>query len=697
MMNGSNNDCASPMLYRRSSSRLRHFLAPVLGVWMPFMLAASPGDLPEKPAYQHMLAGDRALEAGDLPRALSSYQQALTLFERLRRERPEYKVAAMEYRMDYCRKRIAALLADPTVQAAQTPTASPPDRLRELEAALEQLQGEHNRTRRELQVARENLERAAARANLAEARVRELQSRLQTAAERTSALERELAATREHVSADEHQQTLTALRDAVSERDAFRRRAETAEQSAALLREKLAAVETRLRQLDADLRSSPPDVTIFEEQLREARRQAESAARSEAAAAARIESLSAQLQAAREQIRALKAAAHATETAALQRRVADLDRERTQLAAERDAATAELERLRGDLERLEAASRDDRERIRELGRALKSAAEPSPRAEQELRELLQKITAERDAAREQVAALQRRLNDLHTARGSTGAGAADLVQADLRDQLRRAEARLQALAAKLDLRDREARETERERDALRAELERVRAGHNRLIESAGRTARRASAEPPAPSEASGRPPSPAAELSPELRQQLETATSLLSSNQPGPALQLFDQVLTVLPNHPDALLGYGRAALALGQTRPARAAAERLTTVHPELAGGHHLRGLVEARDNNLRTAGRAFAHAVALEPDNPMYHRDFAIACYRLNRIDDAIAEYREVIRLDPNDGKAHFNLAALLMMQRSPPLDEIRALYRRALELGEPPDAQFEQRLAP
>ncbi|MCX7818850.1 MAG: tetratricopeptide repeat protein [Kiritimatiellae bacterium] len=684
-MNGSNNDCGNRMW---RPDLLRRGAALALLVLLPLAANAQSGELPEKPAYQQMLAGDRALEAGDAPRALGAYQEALTLFERLRRERPNYKPAAIEYRMDYCRKRIAALLGDPAVQAAaaQPRAPAPADRLRELQASLEQLQRERESLQHELAELRRQLERATSRADSAEANLAELRAQLAATQQQSAALERELAAARANVPVAEHREALAALRAAETERAALQRRVEAAERTTTALQERLAAAESRARELEATVADPARLTAPYEQQLREARERADAAARREAATAARAESLAAQLHAAREEIAALKASA----TSAARGGDTAPARELQQVTAERDAAAAEVARLRTELERLEAERRDDRERIRELGRALKSAAEPAARAEQELRALLEKTIAERDAAREQAATLQLRVRELEAARTESPEPAAntDAALAETREQLRRSEARLQALAAKLDLRDREAREAERERDALRQELERVRAERDRLQESATR-------RPPESSPTTTATPPPIPELPPELQQQLETAVSLLASNQVAPALDLFDRVLSAAPDHPDALLGYGRAALALGQLRPARAAAERLTDRHPQLAAGHHLLGLVEARDNNRRAAGRAFAKAVALEPNNPTYHRDFAIACYKLNRLDDAIAEYREVIRLHPNDGQAHFNLAALLMSLPNPPLEEIRALYRRARELGEPPDAQLEQRL--
>jgi Flp pilus assembly protein TadD len=105
---------------------------------------------------------------------------------------------------------------------------------------------------------------------------------------------------------------------------------------------------------------------------------------------------------------------------------------------------------------------------------------------------------------------------------------------------------------------------------------------------------------------------------------------------------------------------------------------------------------MAEVKSGNRRTAARCFQRAVELAPENAIYQRDLGVALYALGRTEDATERYREVVRLSPNDGQAHFNLAALLLMQRNPPKDEARAMYEKALQLGEARDASIENKLA-
>jgi len=59
--------------------------------------------------------------------------------------------------------------------------------------------------------------------------------------------------------------------------------------------------------------------------------------------------------------------------------------------------------------------------------------------------------------------------------------------------------------------------------------------------------------------------------------------------------------------------------------------------------------------------------------------HMTMAASRVHLNRIDEAAAEYREAIRLDPNNIEAYNNLGVILQQQGH--LDEAEALFRKAL----------------
>ncbi len=147
----------------------------------------------------------------------------------------------------------------------------------------------------------------------------------------------------------------------------------------------------------------------------------------------------------------------------------------------------------------------------------------------------------------------------------------------------------------------------------------------------------------------------------------------------------------------EARLLLARAALGRGDLREARRLAEQLARDFRDKAAPDHLLGLIAEREKNLRLAARHFRRAVALDPQNALYHRDLALAFYAAGRLSDAIEELENVVRLNPNDGRAHFNLAALLASTNEMRLPDARAHYARAIELGEDRDEVLEKRLHP
>jgi tetratricopeptide (TPR) repeat protein len=102
---------------------------------------------------------------------------------------------------------------------------------------------------------------------------------------------------------------------------------------------------------------------------------------------------------------------------------------------------------------------------------------------------------------------------------------------------------------------------------------------------------------------------------------------------------------------------------------------------------------------DDLAPAGHraeALAHyreAIRIRPDFPHAHYGLGVTWEEEHRLDDAIAEYRAALRANPDFTAAHFNLATLLGM--SGQFDESAAHYRRVLEL-QPGHAGARQGLA-
>ncbi len=87
-----------------------------------------------------------------------------------------------------------------------------------------------------------------------------------------------------------------------------------------------------------------------------------------------------------------------------------------------------------------------------------------------------------------------------------------------------------------------------------------------------------------------------------------------------------------------------------------------------------------------------AFQKAIALKPDDPAYHNNYALALAKAKKFDDAQAELAKAAQLDPpNAGKYFYNLGALLVNTGQTAAAE--AAFKKATEANpDYADAQFQ-----
>ena len=122
------------------------------------------------------------------------------------------------------------------------------------------------------------------------------------------------------------------------------------------------------------------------------------------------------------------------------------------------------------------------------------------------------------------------------------------------------------------------------------------------------------------------------------------------------------------------LLNAGRLqeALRLGQ---------RLCAAYPQDTDVWYLKGLAEARLNELQAASQSFEHVLQRAPNDAITHYNLARVRRLQGRVHDAIAGYRTALRLRPNIAEAHNNLGELL--RQIGDVDTALAHYRQALKL--------------
>ncbi len=87
-----------------------------------------------------------------------------------------------------------------------------------------------------------------------------------------------------------------------------------------------------------------------------------------------------------------------------------------------------------------------------------------------------------------------------------------------------------------------------------------------------------------------------------------------------------------------------------------------------------------------------AFQKAIALKPDDPAYHNNYALALARDKKFEEAQAELNKAAQLDPpNAGKYYYNLGALLVNSGQIPASE--QAFKKAIEANpDYADAQFQ-----
>jgi Flp pilus assembly protein TadD len=162
---------------------------------------------------------------------------------------------------------------------------------------------------------------------------------------------------------------------------------------------------------------------------------------------------------------------------------------------------------------------------------------------------------------------------------------------------------------------------------------------------------------------------------------LELAISHHQAGRLAEAQQLYRQILTHHPQHPDALHLLGVAALQLGRTDEAVALIRQAIAANPTAAPFHA--NLAEAlkQQGKLDEAIAALRAALRLQPNFPAAYNNLGTALHEKGHRDEAIAAYRDALRLDPNHAAAHNNLGNLLRL--SGELDAAGASFRTALRL--------------
>jgi len=158
------------------------------------------------------------------------------------------------------------------------------------------------------------------------------------------------------------------------------------------------------------------------------------------------------------------------------------------------------------------------------------------------------------------------------------------------------------------------------------------------------------------------------------------------------ALECFEQAIALDSSHARAYAGVSVVytfQCITGMVPPndimpkAKAAAEKALQMDDSLAEANSALGLVHLwYDWNWLEAQKRLRRATELSPGNPAVHTNLALLLTRLGRRDEAVAEARSAIAIDPLGIEGQFGLADALFLGRFP-MHELYEPCRRVIDL--------------
>jgi tetratricopeptide (TPR) repeat protein len=152
------------------------------------------------------------------------------------------------------------------------------------------------------------------------------------------------------------------------------------------------------------------------------------------------------------------------------------------------------------------------------------------------------------------------------------------------------------------------------------------------------------------------------------------------------------RTLQVDPKHQEALLNLGILYERQGKLEEALRVYETARDAQPASADGvnaavsaHTVRGRIAAQEGKLEEAVAEIREAVALQPKNPANHFNLALIYLQQNQLSEAEKAFDQVIALDPSEGDAYLRLADVLEKSRRE--QEAIETYERLIALGQGP----------
>ncbi len=185
---------------------------------------------------------------------------------------------------------------------------------------------------------------------------------------------------------------------------------------------------------------------------------------------------------------------------------------------------------------------------------------------------------------------------------------------------------------------------------------------------------------------------PAPPLPPDERQLLNEARAALALKDLAAAATKYTAVLDMDPTNIVVLSSLGAIRYQQNQFDDAEGYLRKAVAAAPNDSNTRSLLGVVFYRKGLVEDSFNELTRAVALDPHNAEAHNYLGIVLSQKGWGASGEQEIRRAIELNPQYADAHFNLAIVYAKQRTPKLELARYHYKKALDLGAPPDPDME-----
>jgi len=119
-----------------------------------------------------------------------------------------------------------------------------------------------------------------------------------------------------------------------------------------------------------------------------------------------------------------------------------------------------------------------------------------------------------------------------------------------------------------------------------------------------------------------------------------------------------------------------------GRLNEAREIYKRIVKVHPRHADALHLLGVIAAQTDQPALAVDLIKRAIAIQPDQAVFHNNRGLALRDLKRLNDALASFEQALSLEPGFFDAHNNRG--MVLQDLGHSEKALASYEQALKLA-------------